>query len=164
MSILFFSALLSIPCFIFSLLFIHVIFWSPLLFSFQICYPFFSHFLFSLIFFILTPSPPSFSHLFLLNDNNYYFLCSLFCWYSFTTSVHWLRVLSLILYTVSAVWQCSTCSVVCSVWLHMGHFMSSSSLGEFFFSSHICSLISMSFTRSLSHVAIYSFLSHFKAG
>ena len=59
----------------------------------------------------------------------YYFLCSLFCLYSFTTSAHWLGVLSLILYTVSAVWHSSTCSVVSSFWLHIGHFVSSSSLG-----------------------------------
>ena len=43
-SILFFSNLLFIPCSVFSL-FIHFIFWFPLLSSFQICYSFFSLFL-----------------------------------------------------------------------------------------------------------------------
>ena len=59
----------------------------------------------------------------------YYFLSYLFCLYSFTTSAHWLEILSLILYTVSAVWHSTTCSIVSSFWLHMGHFVSSSSLG-----------------------------------
>ena len=48
-----------------------------------------------------------------------------------------------------------------SFWLHMGHFISPFSLGWFFFSSYICSLIFiMSFTRSLSHLTMYSFLYH----
>ena len=42
-SILVYSSFYSLFCFL--LLFIHFIFWSPLLFSFQICYPFFSLFL-----------------------------------------------------------------------------------------------------------------------
>ena len=41
-SILLFSILLSILCSVFFPLFIRFIFWSSLLFSFQICYPFFS--------------------------------------------------------------------------------------------------------------------------
>ena len=40
---LFYSSFYSMFCFL--PLFIHFIFWSPLLFSFQICYPFFSLFL-----------------------------------------------------------------------------------------------------------------------
>ena len=59
----------------------------------------------------------------------YCFLSSLFCLYSFTNSAHWLGVLSLILYTVFAVWHCSACSVVSSFWLHMGHLLSSFSPG-----------------------------------
>ena len=52
-SIQLFSTLFSIPCSFFSL-FIHFIFWSPLLFSFQICYPFF---LFSYNYSVLPASP-----------------------------------------------------------------------------------------------------------
>ena len=86
-SILLFSTLLSISCSVFSL-FIQFIFWSPLWFSFQICYPFFSLFLllcsvcFSLMLYYYSICSPSTSldlfrslYLILLC----YFFCSCFC-------------------------------------------------------------------------------------
>ena len=66
---LFYSSFYSLFCFL--PLFIHFIFWSPLLFSFQICYPFFSLFLllcsvcFSLMFYYYSTCSLSISlHLF----------------------------------------------------------------------------------------------------
>ena len=129
---------LPVLCFFLSFsLFSFPLFSFPLFsFCFFLCFLFafvsnLSLFLFSsllsymlLLFLLLT----DFSHLFLF-IYYYYFLSSLFCLYSFTTSAHWLGVLSLILYTVSAVWHSSTCYVVSSFWLHIGHFVSSSSLG-----------------------------------
>ena len=109
-----------------------------ILFLFFLCFLFafvsvLSLFLFSYLP-IFTSSPLLFLiyfHLFIFHYyyHYYYFLSSLFCLYSFTTCACWLGVLSLITYTVSAAWHSSTCSVVSSFWLHMGHFVSSSSLG-----------------------------------
>ena len=74
--VLAYSSFYSLFCFL--PLFIHFIFWSPLLFSFQICYPFFS--LFLLIFFVC------FSLMLY-----YYSICSL------SSSLHLFRSLYLIL-------------------------------------------------------------------
>ena len=82
LSILLFSTLLSIPCSVFSL-FIHFIFWSPL-FSFQICYSFFSLFLilcfacFSLMLYYYSICSLSIS-LHLFRSPYLILLCYLFC-------------------------------------------------------------------------------------
>ena len=61
--------------------------------------------LFSLLLTLFSVMSPSFSHLFLslFSFIFNYFLSSLFCLYIFTTSAHWLGVLSLVLCTVSPV-------------------------------------------------------------
>ena len=105
-SILFFSNLLFIPCSVF-FLFIHFIFWFPLLPSFQICYPFFSLFLllysvyFSLIlcYFsicFLSINLHFFRSLYLILL--YYIFCSCFCF----------------LYSSSFWWRSMTLPVLCS--------------------------------------------------
>ena len=113
---------------IFSLFFLCFLFAFVSIFSFFLFLLLLSLISYSCSYYWLTDFSHLFLFIYLFIHYYYYFLSSLFCLYSFTTSAHWLGVLSLILYTVSAAWHSSTCSAASSFWLHIGHLVSSSSL------------------------------------
>ena len=107
---------------IFSLFFLCFLFAFVSIFSFFLFLLLLSFISYSCSYYWLTDFSDLFLFIYLfIHYYYYYFLSSLFCLYSFNTSGHWLGVLSLILYTVSAAWHSSTYSVVSSLWLLMRH-------------------------------------------
>ena len=152
--ILLFSTLLSISCSVFSL-FIHFIFWSPL-FSFQICYPFFSLFVllcsvcFSLMLYShsicsLSISLHLFRSLYLIILR--YLFCSCFCF----------------LYTSSFWFYDTSCSVLLSFFLSFLFpsifflFFYASFLLLFLFFHFFCSLLSSLVCYSISYYWLTDF-------
>ena len=155
--VLFYSSFYSLCCFL--PLFIHFIFWSPLLFSFQICYPFFSLFLllysvcFSLMLYYYSICYFSIS-LHLFSSLYLILLCYLFCSCFCFLYIYFFFILSFSLFSSPLLSFCSFYAFFLILFLFF-HFLFSSLLS---FICYSCSYYWLTDFSCLFLLFIYLFI------